>query len=139
LFLVAPIRHPVGYLFISGPFLDEDSGGGFVNLNFGTVWHYVWNGGRVKFIYFEPVSFSALDSLPASIYTQHECLKHFITCSFSWRESRKMEVMQVLHMNKGDDENSYAKNSKVQVCIPFSFYLFLYLTICARIHVCSLP
>ncbi|XP_061973443.1 probable jasmonic acid carboxyl methyltransferase 2 isoform X2 [Populus nigra] len=25
-----------------------------------------------------------------------------------------MEVMQVLHMNKGDDENSYAKNSKVQ-------------------------
>jgi len=45
-----------------------------------------------------------------------------------------MEVMQVLHMNKGDDENSYAKNSKVQVCIPFSFYLFLYLTICARIH-----
>uniref|UniRef100_A0A6N2LDQ2 Uncharacterized protein n=1 Tax=Salix viminalis TaxID=40686 RepID=A0A6N2LDQ2_SALVM len=25
-----------------------------------------------------------------------------------------MEVMRVLHMNKGDDENSYAKNSKVQ-------------------------
>ena len=43
----------------------------------------------------------------------------------NWK--REMEVVQVLHMNKGAGETSYAKNSKVQVRLIGFLYLNHYI------------
>lgn len=96
--------------------------------------------------FFFPVTYDSVSinnrALPftpiTTIFNNHSSISSIV---FSSRSVRliDMEIMQTLHMNKGNGETSYAKNSKVQVTLIINWLhilLMIFFFFCALIHFC---